>query len=201
MSQSVNRIFLIGLTIVAVGSLWRAGTSERAKQQATSAFDESQALVRQLQEERTQLDGELTDVRQVVNTQSGEIKGLRQEVADMRRRMEGTATELAALKQEHKTMREREAQLEKELSATVAEKQELEAKLSSLKELRLAIKDVKRKMKSERQAAWRSRVQALRQADQELLASGNRGFIVRDGLPTLGSNVRLHVHVLEPESR
>ena len=85
------------------------------------------------------------------------------------------------------------------LTAAEQEKQQLEAKLSSLKDLKLAIKDVKQKVWSERWAAWRARAQAQQVADEERLAAGNHGFVVREGASTLVAPSRLQVRVLEPE--
>ena len=93
-------------------------------------------------------------------------------------------------------------QLTAQLAAAKAEKAALEAKLSSIKELKLAIRDVRRKLWNERWADYRALAQARREQDQEQLASGNRGFVVKQGRSTLGSSPRLQVHVLEPaESR
>ena len=54
-------------------------------------------------------------------------------------------------------------------------------------------------MWNERLAGWRAHIEASKIADQEQLAVGNRGFIVRQGTPTLGSRNQLQVRVLEPQ--
>ena len=92
--------------------------------------------------------------------------------------------------------------LEKSRAVQHAEKQRLEAKLSSIKELKLAIHDLRYKMWNDRWAAWRAQVQNQRAEDEEALARGNRGYLLRDGVSTLArENLRLRVHVLEPQAK
>ena len=67
--------------------------------------------------------------------------------------------------------------------------------------MRLAIKDVKRRMWDQQWAGWRTRVEAQKRADQEALASGNRGFMVRNGTSTLVGRPKLQLHVHQPETQ
>ena len=48
--------------------------------------------------------------------------------------------------------------------------------------------------------AWRARAEAQRVEDQRRLAEGNRGYVVREGQPTVGGATTLHVRVLEPQT-
>lgn len=193
-------LFLL-LVILTVGSLWRTVSVEREKRRVAGAYAEAQRLVEQLSEERTHLTEELSSARETVEGQADELASRQQELAAVQERLDHMVMELASLKQEHEQLRDQQASLTSQLDSILVEKQQLEAKLSDLKQLRLAMRDVKRKIWHERWAAWLARVEALKTEDQEQLASGNRGYVMREGSSTLTSSPRLHVHVLEPQAQ
>ncbi len=193
-----GRVIIAGLAIVAIVSLWRAVAVEREKHRIADAYVQAQQLVKQLDAERASLHHELEDAHQTIDTKTNDLTSLKQQYQDIQTRLEKTSGELTFLQQQHDALRQQNASL-------ASEKQQLEAKLSSLKELRLAIHDVKRKIWNERFAAWRARIETQKASDQERLASGNHGYVVREGASTLGSSessgTKLRVHVLEPQSQ
>ena len=196
------RLLFMGLAVIADLSLWRAAAVEHEKQRLPVAHAKMQRAVQQLEDERAHITGELTAARQTIQEQTGDLTRLQTELQSAHIRLESSLTELASLQREHEQLRERDSSLETQLSAVVAEKQQLEAKLSSVKELRLAIHDLQRKVWKERWAAWQAHIQARRYAQREALAWGNRGYVVREGASTLGSSSpRMHVQVLEPQSQ
>ena len=201
MAKQRTRAVLLVLTLLMGASLWWAVAVEREKHRVTEAYERAHQLVTQLTEERDHLNQELVGANHTVESQAGDLKNIQQELKGVQQRLEETMTEIASLQREHEAMRQQNTMLTTELDTAKTEKQQLEAKLSSLKELRLAIHDVKRKMSTERWAAWRAHVEHLKNEDQERLASGNRGYLVRGGTSTLGAGPRLHVHVLEPQSQ
>jgi chromosome segregation ATPase len=156
--------------------------------------------VQQLTEERTQLSTELASAKQSIEQQAGQNTNLQQELQAVQAKLDQSTKQVAALQQERQEMAQENAKLSSDLDAAMAEKQQLEAKLSSIKELKLAIKDVRRQMWAKRMSNWRARAERFKETDRERLAQGNRGFIVRDGQTTIGSSPRLHVHVLEPQA-
>ena len=194
MAKQWTRVLFVCLTLVVVASLWRTVAVEREKRQVAEAYDRAHQLVKQLAEERDHLNQELVGANHTVESQAGDLKNLQQELKLVQQRLDQTTTEIASLQREHETLRQENVVLS-------TEKQQLEAKLSSLKALRLAIRDVKHQMSTERWAAWRAHVERVKGEDQERLASGNRGYLVRGGSSTLGTGPRLHVHVLEPQAQ
>ena len=194
-----GRLVLAVLVVATLVSLWRAVAVERQKRRIAKSYEEAQQLVAQLTDEQQRLSQELSSSRQAVEDQAGDLTNLRLELRGVQDRLDQTVVDLATLQREHEQLRQEKSSLTSELSAMSSEKQELERRISSLQELRLAIRDVKRKMSEERWAAWRARVEAMREADREALAKGNRGFVVHAGRSTLGSSPRLQVHVLEPQ--
>ena len=199
MASSRGRYILIVLGVLLLASLWRTGSTERQKRRLADAYRQAQQQLQQLEAERAHLNGELVQAHQTIEEQAGNVSGLQQELKSLQERLDETTTGLASLQHEHEALRERNDSLTEQLSAVTDENQQLEAKLSSLKELKLAIRDVKHKMWNERWAAWRARIEALKAADQEQLAMGNHGYVVRNGISTLGSSEKLQVHVLQPQ--
>ena len=196
-----SRVVLGVLAVVLLASLWRTVAVEREKRRITAAYEQAHRMAQQLGEERAHLSDELVQAKQTIEGQTSDLTHFQNELQDLQGRLDKTMTELAALQREHEELRQSNASLTTQLSSVEAEKQQLEQRLASLRELRLAIHEVKRKMWNERLAAWRAHIQAVKAADQERLAAGNRGYLVRNGTPTLGSRTKMQVHVLEPQSQ
>ncbi len=196
-----SRVVLVGLGLVLAASLWRTVAVEREKRRIADAYKQAHQLAQQLGEERAHLNDELSQAKQTIEGQTSDISHFQNELQGLQTRLDTTMTELAALQREHEELRQSNASLATQLSSVSTEKQQLEQKLSSLKELKLAIRDVRRKMWDERLASWRAHIQAVKAADEERLATGNRGYLVHNGTPTLGSHTKMQVHVLEPQSQ
>ena len=201
MATRTNRVIVLVLVALVVGSLWRAVSVEQDKRRIAESYQQAQEMVKQLEDERSHLNDELVNARQTVEGQAGNITNLQQELQGVQEKLDQTVAELASLQRDHALLRQQNASLASQLGSVMTEKQQLEAKLSSLKELRVAIRDVKRKMWNERWAALQARIETLKREDQERLVSGNRGYIVRQGVSTLGSSRKLQVHVLEPQTQ
>ena len=185
------------LTILAVStaaSVAFATKGEFNKRRLTSAYNEAQRAVAQLQQERSQLSTELTQTKETVSDQAGRLTQLQTELEGLQARLEQTGAELAQLRQ-------RNTDLSQQLVMTTQEKETLQAKLSDLKELKAAIRSVKRRLQWERWQAYVARIDAQRKTDQVKLAQGNRGLVVRSGVSTVrgvGSAASMQVRVLEP---
>jgi len=196
-----QRFWITALLVASVTSLARLAWLERQKRVLVVRYEQAQATATQLSEERAALDAELAQARQTLQGQADELGGLRQELRGVQVQLDQTLVELAALQQERSRLREETTSLSDQLASVTAQQRALEAKLSSLSELKQAIREVKRKIWRERWAAWRQRIQERGWDDDERLASGNRGYVIQHGLPTLGgSSPRLHVRVLEPSA-
>lgn len=195
-----NELVLIVLLALVGASVWRTVSVEQDKRRLGKAYEDAQQAIQELSTERAHLNEELTSARATVEDQAGNLANFQQELAGVQARLDRTLGDIAALQQEHEALRQTNATLSVQMASLAAEKQELQAKLSNLRELKLAIREVKQKISAERWASWRARAEAQRRADEEQLASGNRGFVVRNGVSTLGEAPRLHVHVLEPQA-
>ena len=194
-----GRYLLLGLAVLLIASLWRTVWVEREKRRVAASYEAAQQTLAQLQEERAQLMLELQQAQGTIEGQSGDLGQLHEQLEGLQGRLEDTVAELASLQRAHEQLRTQHTSLTAQLDSVTTEKRQLEARLSSIKELKLAIRDVKHKMWGERWVTWRARAEALKRADQERLAKGNRGYLVRDGVPTQELGTKLQVRVLEPE--
>ncbi|MBI3996643.1 MAG: hypothetical protein HY352_03195 [Candidatus Omnitrophica bacterium] len=199
--MAIRRSRWIVVVLIALfgASLWRTVSVEQQKRRINEAYKHAQAEVQQLEEERARLNTELSSAKETVEGQAGNISSLEQELKTLQGRLDDTAVQLSTLQREHEQLRQHNASMSAQLESVTTEKQQLESKLSNLKELKLAIRNVKHKMWQQRLASWRAYIQQRKEVDQERLASGNRGYVMRNGTSTLGSTKRLQVHVLEPQ--
>ncbi len=154
-------------------------------------------LVAQLQQAQARLTEELTQAQETIQDQSEDLKGLEGELAALQATLAERERDADRLDQERMN-------LTSQLASVRDEKATLEAKLASLKELRAAIRLVKQKIRKERWETWLAHMRQQGDDETQRLASGNRGYVVRQGLSTLGarasSGTRLQVRVLEPET-
>ena len=201
-SQRRGRIILAIMALVVIASLWRAGSVENQKNRLAKEYEQAKAILGQLEAEHGSLSEELSVASRTMAGQALDISELREELALVQDQLDETVVELSALQRDHERVRQENASLVNQMESLQSEKVALEGRLSSLKELRVAIREVKQKMRDERWAAWRARAVAQRELDQQLLAKGNRGFVIREGTTTVGSGTpaRLQVHVREPEA-
>jgi chromosome segregation ATPase len=191
---------VIALGVAMVASLWRTVALQQEKNRINSAYEQAKGTLSQLQTERDRLTEELSGAHQTLKDQAGEIEGLQKDLQGVQQRLDQTVVELSSLQREHESLRQANMSLTTQLASVTQEREALQQKLSSIPELKQAIREIRRKMSDERWAAWRARVQAFREADQRALETGNRGYVLRSGAPTLGARTKLQVHVLEPES-
>ncbi len=195
-----GRIIVGALLVALAVSSWRTFSLEGEKRRLEGSYERARAQLVRLLDEHGLLEEELTGAVDEAGITGVEVQTLRREMARLQKRLDETMVGLTALQIEREALVQENMSLAEELEIVTSEKQQLEAKFSSIKELRLALRSVKRKMRDRRWAAWRARVAAQRTKDERLLAEGNRGFIVRDGQATLGVGTKLHVRVLEPQS-
>lgn len=176
-------LWVLGVGLLVSGSL--ATKIELDKRRMAAAFA-------QLEQERDHLSQELALTRQTLEDRTGELAQLQAE-------LEQTEQSVAQLRLEQATLQHANLSLTEQLAAAVQAQHTLEAKLSSLQELKAAIRVVKHQLWQQRWQAWRQRVDVQRATDERKLTRGNRGFVVRNGASTLGSPTRLQVRVHEPQ--
>ena len=196
-----SRFLITALLVAVVTSLARLAWLERQKRQLVLDYAQAQTTLKQLSAERAALDIELTGAKQTIDGQTRDLVGLHDQLRDVQAQLDRTLMEIAQLQRERDELREHNTSLNEQLGTVTTEKRQLESKLSDIHQLRLAIRDVKRKLSQQRWAAWTSRVETFRKSDEERTASGNHGLIIAHGQPTIGTSPRMHVRVLDPTAQ
>lgn len=196
---------IIAVLLVALVALsWRMFSLEGQTRHLDQAYERARQELDRLQAEHGLLEDELLGARGHASTVEAAVESLRQELTRLQQRLGETTEELTGLRRAHDALQRDNTSLVEQLARVTEERQQLQAKFSSIKELQLALLSLKRKMREERWAAWRARWAARREArqaeDAQGLAQGNRGYVVRDGQPTLDIGTRLQVRVHEPSS-
>lgn len=193
--------FVLGALLLALALLsWRTLSLEGEKRRVSESYDRARRELSQLVQEHGLLENELSGAQTKARSADEEVLALRTELARLQQRLTESTAQLSSLQQEREILRRENLSLAQQLELIRQEKQQLEGRLSSLKELQLAMRDVKGQMRDRRWASWKARIEVQRGRDQELLASGNRGYLVRDGKPTFASGTRMQVRVLAPET-
>ncbi|OGX32400.1 MAG: hypothetical protein A3E56_03540 [Omnitrophica WOR_2 bacterium RIFCSPHIGHO2_12_FULL_64_13] len=193
-SRVAFRFLVLGLIASA---LWAAkATYDRSRFQREVAV---------LQNEQTRLSGALSEAQETLHAQTEHLTSLEQELTDLQATLTQRERQLAQLQEEHAQVLASNSSLTGRVELLEQEKAEFERKFSSVKELRTAIRLVKHQISQERWERWLAHVRQQRQEDVQRLVGGNRGYVVRQGLPTLGARAsvgtKLQVRVLEPEAQ
>ncbi len=201
MATRQGRLVLSILMVVVAASLWRVSSTEYERHRLASGYGRLQGMVGELRGERDGLTTELSGARQALEERDARIANMERELTALQGKLQHAETELTGLRTEYEQLRQLHASLTGEFQVASAQRDELEAKFASITALKEAIRDLKRQARRERWEVWLARIRQLQAEDQQRLAQGNRGYVVRDGASTLGSSGRrLRVHVLEPHS-
>ena len=195
------RFLMTVLLVAIVTSLARLAWLERQKRQLVLDYAQAQAVVKQLSAERAALDMELGGARQALEVRNRDVASLHNQLRDVQTQLDRTLIDIAKLQRERDALQESNTSLSAQLITTTTEKQQLEAKFSDIHQLRLAIREVKQKLQHEQWLAWQARVESMRRADEERTAAGNHGLVIAHGAPTIGTNPRMHVRVLDPTAQ
>lgn len=185
---------LIGALLISSGV---ALTSELSKRRALAHSRQTAARLSEVEQERDRLNQELGGIRQSMQEQAGRLAQLQAELSRTEQEVNRLRLDYARLQQSNTTLN---AQLADATQTTAA----LEAKLSSIQGLKLAIRELRsrqwRSFLAGNWQRWMARAHAQRARDERQLAHGNRGLLVRNGISTIGSRTTLQVRVLEPQS-
>ena len=198
-----GRYVLLGMAIIVALSVWRAVSVEMQQRGLEASYEQAKAVIAQLEQEQQALSDELSGTKESFLDETGELKSLQgrlqAKLQEVQAELDDTITDLVALQSEHEALQGEHASLNEELDFIATEKRELELRLTSLDELKHAIRDVRRQMRAEGQVARQAKIAALKREDEAQLAAGNSGYVVRRGRSTIGTGRRVQVHVLEPQ--
>ena len=185
---------------VAILSVVRYRKLEREKQVVQNLLDETSKALYQSEEDKTKLNAELATTSAQLATANQNIDQLHGELSQTQAQLGQMETQLTALQQRQQALERSNAALTGQVAGLQQDKTALETRLNSMDELRKAMKDVKLRMHKERVQARLAEIEAFKQADQERLRNGNRGYFVKNGVATSVTTRSYRVRVLPAET-
>ena len=192
---TVGAVFLLFLTAAAV--FW-VRSLQWENRQLQAIVEQRNMVINQLAQEETQLKLELATAQQHLMDTANEVARLDQVAQGFGQQVAQLSGEVGRVQASYDQVRQEREELLQRVMDLETERMLLMRRLSSIDDLRLAIREAIETRKSERQAHWLSLIRAQRIADAQELANGNQGYMVRDGRPTL-SNTTVFIRVHDPE--
>lgn len=103
------------------------------------------------------------------------------------------SNDVLVLGQDNLKLKEESFNLKAQAQQLLQEKEKLEARLSSLKELKIAIREVKVKIHRENVEKLKARIKRLKELDEQKLAEGNQGFIIKEGKTLFKTSLNIEI--------
>lgn len=199
MADESAKPFVWWLLVGALGiSSVLAVRGELNRRRVAGAYQQTKTALSQMEQERDRLNQELAGARHTLDDQASQMESLQTQLTQAERDVSRLQLEQAHLQQANTSLTE-------QVATTTQANAALEAKLSSIQELKAAIRELGHKRWQAfwhgRWDSWIARAQAQRALDQQKLTRGNRGLLVRNGVSTLGSRKTLQVRVLDPQTQ
>lgn len=193
---------LVIAMVAALGAvgLWRhARTLREENRQLMANVEQRDLVITRLKQNERLLQGELTVAQAHLAATSEEVDRLDQQAQQLEGQVQRLNHDVDRFQQAYAQTREEREALLAHVTDLEQERAILARRLSSLAELRLAIHDAIETRKQAQGRERQLRTQAQREAQAQWLAEGNRGYLIREGQPTIGrSTMWIKVHELEP---
>lgn len=142
---------------------------------------------------------ENTGLKDKVQADQAAFTALEATLQETKNSIDTLNAQISVARQENTALVTQIGGLKVQLSSTVQEKDQMAATLSSVAELKKAIRELKRKARLSRRSTAVTVVRDEHKQVKEIIF-GNRGFLVRDGRAFTPSHVRIEVQVT-PENK
>ncbi len=200
--MKIKKIFLFFVLLAAITAyslfMYISAQKERytildaltqARQRQTSLEQENQGLRASLAQEKEQeaklLRGN-TLLKKALRAGKRKISTLHKRAGDAETRENDIKAQFALVKAENDILRNERDSMKTKFSQTVQENEALKAKLSSIAELKKAIREVKKQMRG-------VAVSMFHKVEAPRMVGGNGGYIIRDGKPTYQTKIKIEV--------
>ena len=186
-----SELLLIGL-VIATLALWIL-ILQRKNEQLLQALAERTVLISQLEARHQQLEEQVKQAGLEALDSAADIQRLQRHTARLEEDVEWLSQNLRDLKEAY-------ARVQVERSILEQRQADLTQRLTSVAELRKAMRDAIQVGRRQRWEAWRQRLALLRETERLASQSGNRGYVMYQGRPTLTAGHHLAIHVHAPEA-
>ena len=175
-------VLALGVTVLGVLRYKRLAED---KARVDALLKATSDTLQQTQDEKAKVAAELDATTAELTTATANIDQLHGQLAEAQSHLGQLESQLNTLQAAEVQLQQERTTLTGQVGSLTQQKAALEARLGSLVELRKAIKEVRQRIHAERVQARLAEIDAFRKADQERLKHGNRGFFVRNGVPTV----------------
>ena len=205
-SQAVRYlIFGVGLFAAAVagGFLYLWILSLRGENRLlTAEITHRDAVIGTLQQRNTQLGTELGAAQTSLATTTAEVERLDQQAQHLGSEVGRLTIGVNEMQRAYGQVKEERDQLMQQVLGLEQERSSMQHRLSSVDALKTAIKEAIESRHQSEEAQRQMAAQERREADQQWLADGNQGYLVRDGQPVgtpRGNGGGVVIRVLDPQ--
>jgi chromosome segregation ATPase len=156
------------------------------------------------QEQQKFLSGQNVQLTNNLNVTKEELSKITLELDEAKKKIEGLNSSFSVLRTENEILRSQSLNLEAQINQVSQEKDSLQAKFSSVDELKKAIKDLKRMRRVSvvkdlsldilpLERAGRQDSRSVKKNSKNPQTAGNRGFLVLNGQSTYPARVKIEV--------
>ncbi len=189
--------FLIGITIFSVFQYLSSlkekydlqNTLNQIKKQVADLEIQKQNLLQEAEKDKElqkTLTQENSELRDTLKVNDGKLAKLDADFQGAQEAIEELNSKIYILKAENKALAETKEKVALELVSVSQENEAFKAQLSSVVELKKAIKELRKQVhKSAKE------VKEITKANK--IIEGNRGFLIKDGKPTYPAKIRIEV--------
>ena len=202
-------IAFLALTATVLGGMVvvrRFHALQHENLQFASALQQRDSTITQLAHDGARLQEELKVARTQLSSTAEKLQRVDErtqhltgEVERLNRNAEAIQQSYLRVRQQREQLTQHLLELQQENTTLAQERAHLAGRLSSLPELRPAIREAIEVRRHEAAVQRRARRQAKREAERDQAIGGNQGYLIREGRQTINqSTVWIRVH--EPES-
>jgi len=162
------------------------------KKEAKALENEKQNLLQTLEKEKEALQEaarENAGLKDTLKANQDRLATLETDFQQAKQTIEGVLSDVSALKAENSNLKDQKYNLRFELVQATKENESLKAKLTSIPELKKAIKDLKKKIRQVGEVT----VEINKQIQGDKIPEGNQGFLLKDGHSASRAKVRIEV--------
>lgn len=160
------------------------------------------AMISLLQQHNTRLAVELGTAKSSLEATTAEVVRLDRQTQQLGNEIQHLTTGVGEVQRSYRQVREERDQLMQQVLGLEQERAALEKRLSSVDELRLAIRETIEARRLAQGVQRQLLAQERRTADLQLLTDGNQGYLIREGRSTLAPRTGgggVIIRVLDPQ--
>lgn len=183
--------------LAGIAVFWLLSLHEE-NQALGQAIEQRNLLIAHLESQETRLARELETSKAHLAASAGEVARLDQQAQMLGGRITQLTGEVGRFQRSYDEVRSERERLMKQVLDLQQERAKLGKRWASLPDLRVAIREAMDARRVTEREQRRMIIEARRQAEREALVNGNRGYLTREGRPTISKDtIFIRVHDLD----